>query len=208
MTLKEKMVFFRECMFHPIYTSSLLPSSKSVARIMARAGHPELSKVIVELGSGTGSFTSEILNEVPKGGIFFTVEINKTFAEEMKKKFLEVETICEDAVNLPKILKSKNINYCDRIVSGIPWASFDYDAQDALLQAVVSSLSEEGEFVTITFLSGMRLPKGRRFQEKLKSSFEIVTLTPIIWKNFPPAVAYYCKNPKKKFINSKKTKVV
>lgn len=196
MAIKEKIIFFRECLLHPIHTSSFFPSSQRIAQMMSHAGSPESAKVTVEIGPGTGSLTREILKEVPEDSTFFTIEINPQFAKQMQKSFPEVETICADAAELPKILKKKKLEKCDRIVSGIPWASFEDKTQDALLNSVINSLQEDGEFITITFVSGKNLPQGRRFQKKLKHRFNTVITTPIVWSNIPPAIAYYCNGPK------------
>lgn len=79
---------------------------------------------------------------------------------------------------------------CDAIVSSLPFASFEGGTQDAILSEVLEALTDEGRFVTFTYLHSCYLPAGRHFREKLFQRFGHVDVSPIVWKSLPPAYVY------------------
>ena len=51
-----------------------------------------------------------------------------------------------------------------------------------------------GVFTTFAYAHVMNLPTQKRFRELLQESFDVVEVTPIVWRNVPPALAYQCRN--------------
>ena len=46
--------------------------------------------------------------------------------------------------------------------------------------------------LVIAYVHALQLGPARRFRERLDGLFSKVEVSPVVWKNFPPAVAYYC----------------
>lgn len=182
--------FIRQFLIRPGVTGAVAPSSRALAElIVATAGVPEAS-VVVELGPGTGVFTEEIQRRLAPGAIFFAIEINPEFVRATKERCPAAMVHEGSAVDLRKFLLEHGQECCDAIVCGLPWASFEESLQDALLDAIVTTLNPGGRFATFAYLQGLALPAGQRFRRKLKQVFSSVTTTKTVWTNLPPAFVY------------------
>ena len=91
-----------------------------------------------------------------------------------------------------ELLEETGLGAIDSIVCGLPWAVFDEELQDSLLNATLDSLKPGGQFATFAYLQGLLLPAGKRFKEKLAQSFSKVETSPTVWRNLPPAFVYRC----------------
>ena len=182
--------FLKHFTLSPNTTGAVAASSEGLsARITDAADLSEVSTVI-EFGSGTGVFTEKILQKVPGDARFFALEINPEFAEKTRERCPGVTVYQDSAVNAGKYLEGMGLTSCDRVICGLPWASFDEALQNALLDTILDVLQPCGLFLTFAYLHGLLLPAGRRFRSKLSSRFGKVTQTPTVWMNIPPAFVY------------------
>jgi phospholipid N-methyltransferase len=81
------------------------------------------------------------------------------------------------------------------IVSGLPWASTPFALQKRILAAIVRSLAPTGRFTTFAYLPARWMPGAIRFRRQLEASFGHVELSPVVWRNLPPAFVYRCGRP-------------
>jgi len=96
------------------------------------------------------------------------------------------------AANVKKYLGQFARKDCDRIVSGLSWASFSDDLQSTILNAAFDSLKKGGKFLTFAHYPFSKLPRGKRFKYKLLNLFSEVRVSKIVWSNLPPAFVYVC----------------
>jgi phospholipid N-methyltransferase len=68
--------------FHTI--GAVAPSSRYLAQAMLQPLPLGKTKVVVELGSGTGVMTQALLNLIPRDATLFAFEINPRFFEYLK----------------------------------------------------------------------------------------------------------------------------
>lgn len=148
------------------------------------------AQVVMEFGTGTGSVTSEILCQKSVSANFIGFEINETFAEETRRRCPEAEIISACATTVADVLKNRNLDYCDAIVSGLPWAAFSEDLQYRLLNAAEQALRPEGIFVTFAYIHSLPLSSAQRFKQQLQRTFRNVKQSEIVWGNLPPALVY------------------
>lgn len=190
--MSEALTFIREFLKKPTQIGAIYPSSEELAREIVKQSGAAQAGVIVEFGAGTGVFTREILKRKPKDSAFFSIEQNPNLVEILKKELPEADICCESAANLAQLLKERNLDHVDAIISGLPWAAFDDSLQDALLNPAIELLSPGGRFVTFAYLQGLLLTAGKKFAAKIRSRFASVEKSRIIWKNLPPAFVYVC----------------
>ncbi|MBF0198439.1 MAG: SAM-dependent methyltransferase [Planctomycetes bacterium] len=183
--------FIKGLIQDPQKTGAIAPSSKGLAKELLRHWPAEKESVVVEYGSGTGAVTEEILKKIEERH-FFAFELNQMFVDELVEKFPEREFICDSATLLPEILKQKNLDSVDLIVSGLPWANFPESLQKDLLAATIESMSAGGTFSTFAYVHALKLTKAKKFRELLETIFPKVELSPVVWKNLPPALVYHC----------------
>jgi phosphatidylethanolamine/phosphatidyl-N-methylethanolamine N-methyltransferase len=153
----------------PALTSAVVPSSRWLAARMLEGIQLERARVVVELGPGTGAFTSAIQKKLHPDALFLAVEINPLFAEHLARKFPRARIIHGSAEQLDEHLGQR------------------------LLSAVHRTLRPGGQLATYAYNHTAWLPGGRRFRRLLKSNFSQVTATPMVWRNLPPAFVYRCQ---------------
>ena len=189
--MKSALQFLKMFVVSPSQTGAIAASSRGLSELITDAANlREGVSAVVEFGSGTGVFTARIMEKLPPGAIFFALELNPHFVAETRNKCPGVTVHEESAVKVKECLSRHGLEYCDRIVCGLPWAAFQKDFQESLLNATYDALRPGGRFVTFAYLQGLMLPTGLRFRKMLKQRFRQVTTTRTVWLNVPPAFVY------------------
>ncbi len=188
-----KQLFFKRFLANPGLVGALLPSSPALCREITADINIESAEAVIELGPGTGVITDVILVCLNPRTKFVAIELDDKMYEALRRNRPGLHVVNDSAENLPEIMENANITQLDAIVSGLPWAAFPEKLQLAILNAIVDSLSEGGYFTTFAYLQGLLLPAGQRFKKLLKKTFKEVSVSRVIWNNFPPAIVYRCK---------------
>ncbi|WP_111603272.1 class I SAM-dependent methyltransferase [Streptomyces sp. Amel2xB2] len=192
----ETGTMLREFLRSPADIGAVAPSSPRLAEAVT-APVPELGDpVVVELGPGTGAFTSAIEEQLAGRGVQFAVEMNPRLAEQLRGRCRRVEVLNADASALPRLLAERGVERADVVVSGLPWASFSERVQSEILSAVGHVLAPDGAFTTFGYVHAMRLASALRFRELLCSTFEEVVPGRTVWRNLPPALVYHARRPR------------
>ena len=189
------LTFFRRFLTHPGQVGAVCPSSPELGRMMVADVGLETAQCVVELGPGTGAITREIIAAMapyPEKR-FLAVELDESLCDGLRRDFPTLELFNDSASNLPEILRSADLKTAELVLSGLPWAIFPESLQREILTAVWESLSPGGYFATFAYVQGVWLPAGRKFRELLWETFGKVELSPIVWRNFPPAFVYRCR---------------
>jgi phospholipid N-methyltransferase len=189
--LHEHVFFLEKFLRKPITTGAVAPSSVYLAERITSGMGLEEANTVVELGPGTGAFTGAIVRRSKPGARLVAVELDPNFARRVQERFPEVNVLNIHAEDLPKHLGDTPC--VDSIVSGLPWAAFDADLQSRILRSVCAVLRPGGRFATFAYAHAAWLPPGQRFRKLLDASFSRVELTPVVWKNLPPAFVYRCQ---------------
>ncbi|MFI9561171.1 class I SAM-dependent methyltransferase [Nonomuraea endophytica] len=186
----EHRLFISEFLRNPLRTASVIPSSAKVAERMAAALPGEGDPVVVELGPGTGAFTTAIQNRLSGRGLHLAVELNDRFAALLRKRFPAVDVTVADAVHVRRLLDERELKCADAVISGLPYALFSQDLQHRLMGAVRDSLAPDGTFVAYAYVHACWAPPARRFGQVLKAMFGEVAVSGVVWANLPPAFVY------------------
>ena len=162
------MNFIKQFLLHPTEVGSLIPSSKTLSKSIVNIPNLKTKNCVVELGTGNGVVTQEIIKNLHSKTIFFGIEINEKFVEETKKNCPDTNIYHGSAINLKKYLKKNNFEYSDCIISELPWGAFNNHLQDELLEAIYNSLDKNGDFITISFAQSILFSPSRRFSQLIK----------------------------------------
>lgn len=184
--------FFWEFMKDPGTIGAVAPSSKKLARRMVEWIDWNTTKVIVEYGPGTGVFTREIIQRMNPDATYIGLEVNPKMVDCLRQSYPGLAIYKDSVVNVRNYLNKHGVNEADVIISGLPWASFNFSLQDSLMQATINALKKGGRFATFAYLQGLILPTGRKFKRKLSENFNSIEFSPVTWLNIPPAFVYRC----------------
>lgn len=180
-------------LMNPRKIGALCSSSKRLSEVITSNINIENATNIVEIGPGYGIFTNKILDKKHKDANFFALEVNPYIAKKLQKRLAkaEVDIEVDGAENLLELMKKRNINHLDLVISGLPWSLFTQKEQDKLLNIIYDSLKDGGYFVTFAYI--IPTPQAKKFRKKLFDCFKKVETSEIIWTNIPPAFVYYCQ---------------
>ena len=187
-----RVKFLKNFIKSPGTIGAIWPSSPFLAKMITSDIGLEKASAIVELGPGTGVFTSRILDMKKQDSNFFAVELNIELYNAFIHKFHGVQIYNDNATELISMVKNEGIDSVDVIISGLPWAAFSAELQNSLLDAVLSVLKPGSCFTTFAYLQGLALPAGIRFKKTLLEHFSVVETSRTEWRNFPPAFVYRC----------------
>lgn len=188
--------FFREFTRDPVQLGAVAPSGEVLAKLMIECADLKPDQVIVELGAGTGPMTAEILRARPEGP-FVALEPNPQLAELLRQRFPHVRVEQRYAQQLRAILTEMGQTRADRVVSSLPWAIWSEPLQNEIFDAILDVLAPDGVMVTFGYVHAQPLPAAKRLRAQLASRFETVELSPIAWRNIPPARVFVCRQPRK-----------
>lgn len=177
----------------PRQVGAILPSSRALARCMADGIDWAQANAVLEFGPGTGVFTREIIRRARPSAQVAAIEINPQLAARLQARFPRVRVHADSVAQAVALCRSDGIDQVDAILSGLPWAIFSPDDQAAFLRAATDVLKPGGEFVTFAYVQGLLLPAAKRFRRLLEQTFSQVTTSRVVWRNVPPALAYYCR---------------
>lgn len=145
--------FFRGFLRRPATVGYILPSSPWLARRLARVVVPG-SRLIVELGAGTGETTLPLLQAMPPEGQLLAVEIDPEFAARLRgiddSRLIVAEA---DAGDLSALLARHGFDAADAVVSGIPFSTMTPEDGRSVLRSIWSCLRPGGCFVAYQFRS-------------------------------------------------------
>ena len=183
--------FIRE----PLTVGSFWPSSAALSRAVVDSCDFEPWSTVVELGPGTGAFTELLLERLDERGRLLALEISDTNIDVLRRRFPRSRAIHDSAENLPRHLSRRR---ADCIISGLAWGNMLPSSQQRIMNAIVSSLSLNGQFVAFAYVHARYYPTTLNFRKLMFREFARVETTPIIWRNLPPAYVYRCWRGKTK----------
>jgi phospholipid N-methyltransferase len=163
---------------------------------MADALPDKSDPVVVELGPGTGAFTTEIQRRLGGRGRHLAVELNDRFAALLRDRFPAVDVVVSDAAHLRQVLDEHGLNRADAIVSGLPYALLSETVQHRLMNAVCDCLAPDGKFAAFAYIHAAWSPPARRFRRRLEAVFGEVTVGKVVWANLPPAFVFTARHVK------------
>ena len=193
-TVQSQIVFIRKFFLFPRQIGAIVPSSAALAKEIIQLANVRQSKTIVEFGPGTGVFTRQILQRMPKDARLLAIEADANLVVLLRKKYRRACIAAGYAQNIQRIMQAYGLSEADCIVSGLPWATFESQLQDEILAETAAALKPGGTFTTFGYLHALSLPKAKRFREKLQQTFSSVQISKVIWNNVPPAIIYRCSN--------------
>lgn len=175
----------KEFLKNPKQIGAITPSSKFLAEKLVKAAVFKNTKVIVELGAGTGIITEKILELMPKDAVLLSFEINSFLSRHIEENIQDerLRVINDDARHIMGHINKFGFQYADCVISGLPLAVFSKEERGQLLDVVDGCLSENGRYVQFQYsLSDMAALKN--VFPKVNLNFEM--------RNIPPAFIYVC----------------
>ena len=177
--LDDEVQFLRSWIEKPLRTGAVIPSSKALARTMARHVDRTSEGPIIELGPGTGPVTAALVEHGIDPSRLVLVEFNSDFCRLLRKRYPDATVVQGDAYRLRPLIESKLTQPAAAIVSSLPLLTKPLRSRLRLMADAVTIMQPNAPFVQFTYGLVPPIPK------KLAS----VSAEPsnLIWFNLPPA---------------------
>ncbi|GLS88336.1 methyltransferase [Cypionkella aquatica] len=178
---KEAALFLRQFLTNPLQVSSVVPSSRWLARAMAQGLGPNSGRV-VEFGPGTGVLTEGILAAgVPPENLTL-YEMSPSFTKLLRAKFPKV-TIHNAAAQAVVGDMKPGVS---AVISGLPLLSMPLAVRESIVKAAFDILAPDGVYVQFTYGTKPALTEEQLAKLGLK-----VSAGPKVWLNIPPARVFH-----------------
>tara|TARA_B100000700_G_scaffold69353_2_gene76902 strand:+ start:16994 stop:17560 length:567 start_codon:yes stop_codon:yes gene_type:complete len=180
---------FQTFIKHRDQTGAITKSSKYLASEMCYflRNSRKKSKRILEVGSGTGAITFEILKYLKEEDHLYIVELNKELYDYLKKELPNKNNITLlniDILNLEE-------NDFDFIISSLPFNSIPNNINKKIVSKYKSISNNETVFSYFEYKLINHVKKNfRRIRKTFKNK---VIKKETVYKNIPPANCYHLK---------------
>ncbi|HZD89539.1 MAG TPA: methyltransferase [Pseudolabrys sp.] len=177
--LDDEMQFIRSWIEKPLRTGAVMPSSKALARTMARYVDPNGNGPVIELGPGTGPVTEALVAHGVDPARLVLVEYNSDFCRLLRARYPGATVLQGDAYRLRRLLQSALEEPAAAVVSSLPLLTKPLRTRLRLIADVMALTKPQAPFVQFTY--GMLPPIPKTFAG-LKAE-----ASNVIWMNLPPA---------------------
>jgi phosphatidylethanolamine/phosphatidyl-N-methylethanolamine N-methyltransferase len=177
--LDDEMRFIRSWIDKPLSTGAVMPSSRVLARAMARYVDPQSNGPVIELGPGTGPVTEALVEHGVDPARLVLVEFNPDFCRLLRTRYPSATVVQGDAYRLKRLLGTYLLEPAAAIVSGLPLVTKPLRTRLRLISDAMTLLAEGAPFVQFTYAMLPPIPK--EFSGVRAEASEL------IWMNLPPA---------------------
>jgi len=177
--LDDEVQFIRSWIEKPISTGAVMPSSRVLARAMARYVDPQSDGPVIELGPGTGPVTQALVRQGIDPERLILVEFNPDFCRLLRSRYPQATVVQGDAYRLRRLLETYVAEPAAAIVSGLPLVTKPLRTRLRLISDAMTLLAAGGPFVQFTYAMLPPIPK--------ELSAVRAEASELIWMNLPPA---------------------
>jgi phosphatidylethanolamine/phosphatidyl-N-methylethanolamine N-methyltransferase len=177
--LDDEVKFIRSWIEKPISTGAVMPSSRVLARAMARYVDPNSNGPVIELGPGTGPVTQALVRQGVDPARLILVEFNPDFCRLLRTRYPAATVVQGDAYRLRRLLESYVDEPAAAVVSGLPLVTKPLRTRLRLISDAMALLATGAPFVQFTYAMLPPIPK--------ELSGVRAEASELIWMNLPPA---------------------
>ena len=177
--LDDEMRFIRSWIDKPLSTGAVMPSSKALARTMARYVDSNASGPVIELGPGTGPVTEALVQHGVDPTRLILVEFNPDFCRLLRTRYPAATVVQGDAYRLRRLLDTFVREPAAAVVSSLPLVTKPLRTRLRLIADAMSLLASGAPFVQFTYAMVPPIPKALSGIKAEASE--------LIWLNLPPA---------------------
>lgn len=180
---KDKLLFAQAFLRNPLDVGAIMPSGLALARAITAGLVPGAGKVL-ELGTGTGVFTQQMLAMGFDPTDLILVEQNPGLATNLRKRF-PGSTVLQTSAQALDVHHNPMLSDVTATVCGLPLRNMRDHEHRQLLEATFKAMRPDGNLYLFTY--GLKCPIAR---STLDAHHLGSALKKVVIKNVPPAAVY------------------
>jgi phosphatidylethanolamine/phosphatidyl-N-methylethanolamine N-methyltransferase len=178
--LDDEVRFIKTWLEKPLDIGAVSPSSRMLARAMARYVDPKSAGPVIELGPGTGPVTEALVERGIDPSRLVLVEFDPVFCKLLRARYPESTVVQGDAYRLKTTLEHLIRAPAAAVVSSLPLLNKPIRTRLRLIHDALALMQPAAPFVQFTYsMTAPPIPK-RSLGLKAEASDRI-------WMNLPPA---------------------
>ena len=177
--IDDEVRFIRSWIERPLTIGAVTPSSKMLARAMARYVDPHSDGPVVELGPGTGPVTAALVEAGVDPSRLVLVEFDPAFCRILSTRYPGVTLVQGDAYSMRRLLEALLLQPASAVVSGLPLMTKPIKMRLRLIRDAFDLMVPGAPFVQFTYSVASPLPR--------RLNGFTVEASERIWMNIPPA---------------------
>lgn len=182
---KTKRNFLKQFIKDRQMVGAVNPSTRFLGEKILEHVDFQNSRLIIELGPGTGVFTDMIIEQMATDAKLLVFELNDNFYESLAERINDprVQIIHDSAEFIGKYLSDDEQQKVDVVVSSLPLTVFPEQLRKTVIDVAHDCLKEDGMYTQFQYsLHAKKLLEAR--YKKVRIGFTM--------RNFPPAFVYTC----------------
>ena len=176
--LDDEVRFLRSWIEKPLHMGAFMPSSKALARTMARYVDPHSTGPVIELGPGTGAITDALIAHGIAEKRLVLVEFDPGFCALLRERYPQATVIQGDAYNLDQTLTDLK-EPAAAMASGLPLVTKPMLVRLKLMRDAFQKMEAGAPFIQFTYSVAPPIPKSLPGIHTQASER--------VWMNLPPA---------------------
>jgi phosphatidylethanolamine/phosphatidyl-N-methylethanolamine N-methyltransferase len=176
--LDDEVRFLRSWIEKPLHMGAVMPSSKALARTIARYVDPHSQGPVIELGPGTGAITDALIARGIAEKRLVLVEFDPGFCALLRERYPQATVVQGDAYNLDVTLAEMK-EPAAAMVSGLPLVTKPMLVRLKLMRDAFLKMEAGAPFIQFTYSVAPPIPKSLPGIHTQASDR--------VWMNLPPA---------------------
>jgi phosphatidylethanolamine/phosphatidyl-N-methylethanolamine N-methyltransferase len=178
--LDDEVRFIKTWLEKPLDIGAVSPSSRVLARAMARYVDPAKPGPVIELGPGTGPVTEALVERGIDPSRLVLVEFDPVFCRLLRSRYPAATVVQGDAYKLKPLLEGLMKEPAAAIVSSLPLLTKPIRTRLRLIHDALAFMQAAAPFIQFTY--SMTTPPIRKGLLRLTAE-----ASDRIWMNLPPA---------------------
>jgi phospholipid N-methyltransferase len=152
-------------------------------------------RTVVELGPGTGAFTSALIRHKPGGSAYVGIELDRRLVRTLQsrfpgRRFPGTHLIHGSAEHAAALVAGLDLPPVGLIVCGLPFASLPRPVRTRIVQSIDGLLHNGGAFRTFQYVHAGKMRSAQRFRRQMDRRFGPGTRRRAVVGNVPPAYVW------------------
>jgi phosphatidylethanolamine/phosphatidyl-N-methylethanolamine N-methyltransferase len=178
--LDDEVRFIKTWLEKPLDIGAVSPSSRMLARTMARYVDPQSKGPVIELGPGTGPVTEALVERGVDPARLVLVEFDPLFCRLLRQRYPTATVVQGDAYRLKATLDDMLDEPVAAVVSSLPLLTKPVRTRLRLVHDALALMQPDAPFIQFTY--SMTTPPIRKGVLRLNAE-----ASDRIWMNLPPA---------------------
>ena len=171
----------------PTKVCALTPSSKMLARAMAKGLEIFPNETVIELGPGTGALTDQIQRILPDDARYIGIELEPQFVSLLRERFPDLRFEEDNVTRAFQVHANSGTPPVKAIISGLPISTMPASVIDEIIMNLDQLMGPGTVFRMFQYIHAYHLPSAVRFRRRMASLFSDYRCDAIVVRNLPPA---------------------